>query len=198
MEPNITGSISAKYVRITNAAHDRLAGLCGSIGVKVEQNRFYAKAEGGFGTLRYAAIEGGKDTNFGESPFGLNTSVGAQDTMSSSTRDYYKNMFEEGAISPPWKLNDKRAYGNVALTYTTPKFEASLGARGGVKSCVKPSLDGITLADVGQTKGTEYACKTTKTYIEPAVSASINLGDGLKASLQTSRSQGEIGISYTF
>lgn len=198
MDPIITGSIGAKYVRVTNAAHDGIAGLCPAMSVGVEQNGFYGKIEGGMGTIRYAAIEGGKNTNFGESQFGLNTSICAQDAMSSSTRDYYKNVFEEGANSPTWKSNDKRAYGNVALTYTTPKFEASLGARGGIKTCAQPSLDGITLADVGQTKGTEYAGKTTKTYIEPTASVNINLGDGWKASLLTSRTQGSIGISYNF
>lgn len=198
MEPKLTGYVGTNLIVLGNASHDTVGGACVNVGGKIENNGFYAQAEGGYGTAAYAKAELGKDFTFGNSGFGANTSVGGQYTVSNHTQDYYKTKFEEGANSPTWKANDTRGYGQVALTYSNPTFEVGLGVRGGIKTSTQPSLDGITLAPIGETRGTEYAGRTTKSFVEPMANVGVNLGKGWKIALQAAPSQGSLGLSLNF
>ena len=169
MEPKITGFVNVNAGFIDNAAKDPITIATIGIGAKAEQNGYYAQAEGGIGRVIYAKVEAGKDIPFGDSKFGLNVAVGGQYTKSTKSQDYYRNIFQDGANSPIWKANDTRGYGQLALTYNATAFKASVGIKGGVKSCSQPSLDGITLAPVGEIVGAEYAGGTTKSYLTPSI-----------------------------
>jgi len=198
MEPKLTGYVTTSLGFVANASKNTIPMATVGLGGKVESNGYYAQAEGGYGTATYAKVEAGKNFPFSDSGFSVNTSVGGQYTVSNSTKDYYKFKMEEGANSPTWKANDTRGYGQIALTYNNPTVEVGLGVRAGVKTSTQPSLDGITLADVGQTRGTEYAGRTTKGFVEPTANLGVNLGKGWKIALQAAPSQGSLGLSLNF
>ena len=185
MEPTIIGYLSSNLGFIENAAKDNIGIAAGGIGFSAEGKNYVFNAEGGYGTALYAKAEGGVKIPFGESSkFGFKAVAGAQYTQSTKSRDYYKNVFEEGANSPTWKANDTRGYLKAGLTYSTPVFKAEVGAMGGIKSCTQPSLQGTNLAEVGQTRGTEYAGTTSK----PIMAGYVHLeaGKRVKATLDIS------------
>ena len=203
MEPKLTGYVGTNLIVLGNASQDTVGGACVNVGGKIENKGFYAQAEGGYGTASYAKAEIGKNFTFGDSGFGANTSVGGQYTVSNRTKDYYKTKFEDGANSPTWNANDTRGYAQVALTYNNPTIEVGLGVRGGIKTSTQPSLDGITLANVGETKGTEYAGRTTKSFAELRPSVGVNFGNGWKIALQagidkSGLNNGQLGLSLNF
>jgi hypothetical protein len=172
MEPKLTGYVLGQVSLIENAAKDRIITTVGGAGIKLtdENSGLYAKAEGGYGNAVYAKAEAGNIFSLDDdNKFGVKTAVGGQYTQATKTRDYYKNKFEKGANSPTWKANDLRGYGEVALTYNSPSFRASIGVQGGVKTCTQAPLDGIKLADVGETQGTEYPGRTTKGFVTPKI-----------------------------
>ena len=184
MEPKVTGYITANAGYIQNAAKDNIGVITGGAGVKAESDKYEFFAEGGYGNAVYTKAEGGAKFPFQESNFGVKTSVGVQYAQLTKSRDYYKNIFEEGANSPSWKPNDLRGYGQVALTYNTPSFKASVGIRGGVKTCTQAPLDGVNLAPVGNIEGTEYAGRTTKGFVSPVIE--LEAGKKVCLSLKTS------------
>lgn len=198
MEPKLTGYVGTNLVLLGNASHDTVGGACINIGGRVENNGFYGEVEGGYGTATYAKAELGKNFTFGDSGFGANTSVGGQYMTEHRTKNYYQTEFEEGGNSPTWKANDTRGYGQVALTYSNSTVEVGLGVRSGIKTSTQPSLDGITLAPIGETRGTEYAGRTTKSFVEPMANVGVNLGKGWKIALQAAPSQGSLGLSLNF
>lgn len=198
MEPKLTGIISAQTGFVKNAANDLISCTTAGIGGKVEGKYYEIMAEGGYGSALYGKVEGGAKIPFGESNFGLKTTIGGQYTQATKSKDYYNSKFEDGANSPTWKANDARGYGQVALTYNNETVEVGLGVRGGIKTSTQPSLDGITLADVGETRGTEYAGRTTKTFVEPMANVGVNLGKGWKIALQAAPSQSSLGLSLNF
>ena len=198
MEPKLTGYAGTKIFILNNASHDTFGGVCANVGGKIEKNGFYAQVEGGYGNAAYAKAELGKDFTFGDSSFGLNTSLGGQYTVSNRTKDYYKSEFEEGGNSPTWKANDTRGYGQVSLTYNNPKVEVGLGVRAGVKTSTQPSLDGITLADVGITRGTEYAGRTTKSEFSYLGKVKYNCNEHLSLSLEKTKDSANFTASWIF
>ena len=195
MEPKLTGYVGTNLIVLGNASHDTLGGACLNVGGKVENNGFYAQAEGGYGTAAYAKAELGKNFTFGNSGFGANTSVGGQYTVSNHTQDYYKTKFEDGANSPTWKANDTRGYGQVALTYNNPTVEVGLGVRAGVKTSTQPTIENVTL-DRGQTKGTEYAGRTTKGFVTPTVN--LEAGKKLRFCLSAATDELTVGAKLYF
>lgn len=196
MEPRLTGYIGTSLQVVGNASHDKAGGLCLNIGGKAEKNGFYAQAEGGYGTALYAKVEAGKDFSLGENNFKINTSIGGQYVTSTRERSYYKSVFEEGANSPTWKPNDTRGYVGAEIKYEVPTFKAGIGVKGGVKSSNQPSLDGVELAPVGVTSGTEYAGRTTKAYITPTVE--LEAGKKFKFCLNASFDEVSIGGKFCF
>ena len=197
MEPKLTGYAGTNLVILRNASHDTVGGVCLNAGGRIENKGLYAQAEGGYGTATYIKGEVGKNFTFGDSNFGMNTSLGGQYTVSNQTKNYYKTEFEKGGNSPSWKANDTRGYGQVALTYHKSNFEVDLGVRGGVKTSTQASLDGITLADIGDTKGTEYAGRTTKGFVEPYIEFS-HFGKGWGVAFQAAPSQTSLNLSLNF
>ncbi len=198
MNPKLTGYVTASTGFVTNASKDFILNSTIGLGGRIENNGFYGEAEGGYGTATYAKAELGKNFTFGDSGFGANTSVGGQYTVSNHTQDYYKTVFEDGANSPTWKANDTRGYGQVALTYNNSRVEVGLGVRGGIKTSTQPSLDGITLAPVGDIRGAEYAGRTTKYSVEAIAKFGVNFGKGWKIALQAATSQGSLGLLLNF
>ena len=197
MEPKIIGYITANAGTLPNAAKDNIKTSTVGIGGRIESNGFYGTVEGGYGTAVYLKAEAGKDFKFNESNFGLNTSICGQYTQSASTRDYYESKFyEESGNSPTWKSNDTRGYGQVALTYNSPAFKASLGVKGGVKTCTQPSLDGIKLEDIGEISGRKYQGRTTTGFVTPVVQ--VEAGKKLRGTLDLSLEGFSIGGKLYF
>ena len=199
MEPKLTGYVLAQAGTLNNAANDKLKVAVAGLGIKVENEGggFYAQAEGGYGTAIYTKAEVGnifplKDNN----NFGVKAAIGCQYIQERNKKDYYTNTFEQGANSPSWKANDLRGYGEVALTYNSPAFKASLGVRGGVKTSTQASLDGITLADVGETRGTEYPGRTTKGFVTPTLN--IEVGKKLRFTTNAALDEIKAGIKLYF
>lgn len=199
MEPKLSGYVLGQAGYLQNAAKDNITIAVGGAGIKLsdENSGFYAQAEGGYGNAVYAKAEVGNVFTLDDNEkFGLKTSVGGQYIQSTKSKDYYKNIFYSGANSPTWKPNDLRGYGEVALTYNSPAFKASVGVKGGVKTCTQPSLDGIELADVGTVKGTEYAGRTTRGFITPTVS--IEAGKKLRFCASASKDDISLGAKLYF
>ena len=176
MEPKFTTYIGANAGFLHNAAKDNVKVTTVNLGAKIENNGYYAVAEGGYGTSVYAKAEAGKDFPIKDSNLSLSTAIGGQYAQSTSSRDYYTKKFDAEGNSPSWKSNDARGYGQVALTYNSPSFKASLGVQGGVKTCTQPSLDGIKLDDIGEVSGTKYQGRTTKGFVTPVVQMEVNIG----------------------
>ena len=196
MEPKITGYVTANTGFLSNASKDLILMSTVGLGGKIENEGLYAKVEAGYGTSTYAKLEAGKNFELGDSNWALNTSVGGQYTIRNKERDYYKNVFEEGANSPTWKSNDTRGYANIALEYNSTAFRASLGARAGVKTSTQPSLDRITLKEVGQIIDTEYAGRTTKAFVTPRIE--LEAGKKLRFNLNASLDELQIGGKLYF
>lgn len=202
MPHNIDGYLGAQTGYVSNISGYKIPTTNIIFGGTFEKNGYFVNAEVGEGTSFYEKVDLGKKFDLGNN-LGINTSISEQYTKSNSSSNYYKNTYyalDETSpdLGPSWKANDTRSYGQVALTYCNPTFEASLGVRGGIKSSTQPSLDGITLPDIGETRGTEYAGKAKKAFAEPVANIGVNLGKGWKAVLQASSSQGSLGISYNF
>ena len=199
MEPKLTGYVGTSIIALKNASHDTFGGACLNAGIGVENaSGYYGNFEGGYGSLTYAKAVLGKKYPLGNKGFGIDTSVGGQYTISNRTQDYYKSKFMDGANSPSWKANDTRGYGQVALTYSNKTVEIGLGVRAGAKTSTQPSLDGITLANVGEIKSTEYAGRSSATFVEGVGNLRVNLGKGWEFALQGTPSQGAGGLYFNF
>ena len=191
MEPNVSAYIGTNLVLLENIPKDLMFTKTVDLGVKVESDGYYAKAEGGLGKGIFAKAELGKDFEIGDG-FGVNTSVGAQYIKSGSERDYYHYVYGRGANSPTWKPNETTGYAQASLTYSSSIFKGSVGIRGGIKSSSQASLDGITLAPAGEIIDTEYAGTTTKGYVTPVVN--IEVGKNFKGTFEATSKH----VAFTF
>lgn len=197
MEPiKLTGYVAANTGFITNASSDIMVTSNIGLGAKIEKNDYYGKAEAGYEKVTYAKVELGKNFKLSDNNLKLNTSVGGQYTVENKKRDYYKNIFAEGGNSPTWKTNDTRGYGQLALLYDAPVFKAQIGVRAGIKTSTQASLDGITLAKVGEIVDTEYAGRTTKWYATPTIY--IEAGKHVKFGLHLATDELSVGAKYYF
>ena len=197
MEPKLTGYISTNLSFIENAAKDLNTFAAVGLGAKYEKNGLYAQAEGGYGNVIYAKVEAGNVFSLDENNrFGIKTAIGGQYAQATKDKDYYKNIFEKGGNSPTWKANDLRGYGETALTYNSTAFKASIGIRGGVKTCTQASLDDKQLSKVGEMQGSEYAGRTTKAFVTPTVN--IEAGKKLRFCMSAALDELNIGAKFYF
>lgn len=199
MVKNVSGYIAAQTGYTSNITDYRIPNTNIVLGGKIENNKgFYVQAEVEEGTSFSEKVVFGKKWSL-HNNLGITASLGEQYTRSNRTNSYYDRIYcsydNSQDKGPTWKSNDTRGYGQVAFTYNNSNVETGGGIRAGVKSSKLPSLDNVTLAPIGTTKGTEFAGGATKSFAEGFGYLSFNLGKGCKATIEAAPSQKLIRFS---